>query len=104
MNYTTTDLKNMTSLIAQASHQLGLLGDADERLALDIGSKTYGRAYRLHVTNQDRGDGTRSSGHATFRPAGTGGYLGMTKNEAGLTLSAILNTLEAVAAMNRSTI
>lgn len=50
------------------------------RLVLSEGSKLYGRAWRLNLTDTPRPDGSCSSGHS--RPPIGDDYLGMTAREA----------------------
>ncbi len=59
-----------------------------ETFTLDIGSKTYGRAWRLFVMKPG------TSGHYN-PPAGISDYLGWTKAEATSTLHALTSGLEA---------
>jgi hypothetical protein len=93
---TLADLKIQVKAVETLARELGLITDAEERLILSEGSKTYGRAFRLHVTNVQHHDGTRSSAHHTFHPAGSGGYLGMTKADAHRTLYTMAQALSAV--------
>jgi len=69
--------------------EAGLLAQS-EWLGLDIGSKTYGRAYRLYVRRLED-----SAHHAD--PIGLGaGFIGMTSGEAYQALLLITRTLAAV--------
>ena len=93
MSNTNKELLAITARIERAGRDLGMFNDSEEQLVLSIGSKTYGRAFRLHVTNRMRSDGTRSTGH--YQWMGMGDYLGMTKTEASAVLFAIAGALES---------
>ncbi len=87
----------------------------DGRLGIDVGSKTYGRAYRLYLTGKldvcqarpwsdKEHDGctacngtrlARCSGH--YRPPVGSDYLGMTKREAYETLTTRTRTIAETA-------
>jgi len=78
-----------TEFIGQMANNLGLIG-SDEELRVDLGSKLYGRAFRLWVKEP------YSTGHMT-PPFGR--YLGMTKPE---TMDALNNISETLSAVVRS--
>jgi hypothetical protein len=84
-------LKKLVTMIGEELRWLELMNDTD-RMVLDEGSKTYGRAYRIYRCRKDSGAYSDSPLHLGD------GYLGMTKREAYLSLVAILRTLEAVRA------
>ena len=82
---------NRTEFIGEMANDLGLIG-SDEELRIDLGSKLYGRAFRLWVKVPD------STGHMT-PPFGR--YLGMTKPETMDALNNISETLNAVVRKQR---
>lgn len=92
---TNTDLENVLNRYKHACDRLGLLPDDGSRVGLDHGSKTYGRAFRVFVTNEPRPDGTHSTGHG--RPPAGDDFLGFSKREAFDTLADRAATLEDVA-------
>lgn len=73
--------------IAALAIKLNLMREGD-RLDLQIGSKTYGNAYRLMLVKAG------STGRSDL--FGEQGYLGMTAAEANLTLSGIRRALDTV--------
>lgn len=80
-------LKELLSLTARISNYADTLGIIDqsrgERIGLDEGSATYGRAFRLFSTGKDG-----HTGHGDPFHLGSG-FLGMTKSEAWLSLRAL---------------
>lgn len=82
-NITRKDLDRVVTMIA------GYV-DQPDRLVLEHGSPTYGRAFRLFVSTRPEGRG----GLTTFLTL-SNGYLGWTKREAYCTLTGILSGLEA---------
>jgi len=69
---------------------LGMISQ-DERVVVEMGTKTYGRAFRLYTTGKNGTTGLSDS------PLHLGyGFLGMTSGEAMTTLRGIVRTLEAV--------
>ena len=88
---TEQELYNRTEFIGEMAHKLGLIG-SDEELRIDLGSKLYGRAFRLWVKEP------HSTGHMT-PPFGR--YLGMTKPETMDALNNISETLNAVVRKQR---
>lgn len=83
-------LYNKTEYIEEMCHDLGLI-KSDEELRIDLGSKYYGRAFRLWVKAPN------STGHNT-PPFGR--FLGMTKPETMEALNLISETLSAVQKAN----
>ena len=82
---TTANLRGLVAQIEARADALGIIEtNRGERLVLDEGSITYGRAFRLHSTGWE-GD----SGHSDPFHLGSG-YLGSTKREAWLSLRALL--------------
>lgn len=81
---TRKDLDNALAAHVDCLARVGITYDG--RLDLDIGSLTYGRAYRLYRTGAARPDGTTCSGH--YSPPVGDDYLGMTAREAYETLTA----------------
>jgi hypothetical protein len=73
---TRQDLENARAAHESALHRFGMI-DAGDRIDLDIGSKLYGRAFRLWLIKANQGSGQRES-----PVIGTGGFLGMTAREA----------------------
>jgi hypothetical protein len=70
--------------------ELGMIAQ-DERVIVEIGSKTYGRAFRLYTTGKGGTTGLSDS------PLHLGdGFLGMTSEQALTSLRCIVRTLEAV--------
>jgi len=87
---TIKDLNHIFKIYAEQVDKAGGVPDG-AKLILSLGSKTYGRAFRVNLT----GDGTKpdvyNSGH--FRPLIGDDYLGMTKYEADQTLRTVLRVL-----------
>jgi hypothetical protein len=78
---TLRDLERLIGRIGAYSETLGIIdADRGERLGLDQGSATYGRAWRIFSTGLDG-----NSGHSDPFHLGSG-YLGWSKAEAHLTL------------------
>lgn len=96
---TDNDLDIMLARYARALDGLRITLNDGERIGLDHGSKTYGRAFRLFVTGEYREDGTRCTGHS--RPPVGDDYLGMTKREAFDTLADRCRVMEDVAYVTR---
>jgi hypothetical protein len=72
---TRTDLERARKCHEIALRRYGMLSPQDE-LHLDIGSKTYGNAYRIWVKKPGE------SGHYESPVIGSSGFLGMTAREA----------------------
>lgn len=73
---------------------LGLI-HRDDSMTVEVGSKTYGRAFRLYRKPFNEGG-------LSDWPLHLGdGFLGLTSDEARTTLRGILYTLEAISAMNK---
>lgn len=92
MKTTTEDLRRLTAVLEELVKPL-FEGEEIEspfeshrkpHLVLQEGSKTYGRAYRIHFT----GGSKYGSGHC--EPRGFSDYLGMTKAEAERTLRSLI--------------
>jgi hypothetical protein len=93
MATTEKDLENLVSVLAKLYAPL-LEGEVDEstpyesqrtpHLALQVGSKTYGRAYRIHLS------GGTKYGSGLSEPRHFSDYLGTTKSEAELKLRGII--------------
>jgi hypothetical protein len=92
MQTTITDLRRLTGILEELVQPL-LEGEEIEshfeahrkpHLVLQEGSKTYGRAFRIHFT----GGSKYGSGH--YEPRGFSGYLGDTKSEAERTLKGLI--------------
>lgn len=81
---TLKDLERLVERVAAYSATLGIISpDRGERLGLDQGSATYGRAWRIFSTGLDG-----NTGHSD--PFGlSSGYLGWSKAEAWLSLRAL---------------
>lgn len=95
---TRSDLDNMLTRYSNALVRLDMhpANTAEGgRLGMNIGSKTYGIAYRLFVTDYRLPDGTTCTGHA--RPPVGPEYLGMTAREAFETLATMASTAEDIA-------
>lgn len=86
------DTKDLTRLMTTVAGYT----DQPDRLVLQSGSPTYGRAWRLFVSSGPGGQG----GLATFLDLDNG-YLGWTKREAYCTLTGLLSGLEAGQALVR---
>lgn len=88
---TTHRLEQLVKMIHEEMRWAGLITSTTEKLILDQGSKTYGRAYRIYTTDIEQGGGYSDA------PLHLGdGYLGQTKREAYLSLRAILRTFETM--------
>lgn len=87
---TNEDLRIMLERYQRALDSLGIELGEGERIGLDHGSKTYGRAFRLFLTGVDGGTGHHNP------PVGDD-FLGMTKREAFETLAERCRTMEDVA-------
>lgn len=79
-------LNTLVDFINTTASDLGILGDG-ERVVMEEGSPTYGRAFRLHLTKP---------GESGYFNSPFVGYLGATKAEADLSLQCIASTLQAV--------
>ena len=85
MRTTEQQLYAQADAIHRVATELGMMPEGS-KTTLDLGSKLYGRAYRLG----------RDGGYRHPAYSGSGGCLGMTKAEASHTLSVILDTLYCV--------
>jgi hypothetical protein len=85
---TETRLHNIVEVIQGHCHKLNLI-DADETLELTIGSQYFGNSFKIYAFNASK-DASRCR-HLYF-----GGYLGMTKKEADLSLCGIRDALGAI--------
>jgi len=84
-------LEALAKMIHEEMRWAGLITSTTERVVLEMGSKTYGRAYRLYTTDVEQGGGYSD------KPLHLGdGFLGLTKREAWLSLIAILRAFEAM--------
>jgi hypothetical protein len=94
---TIKDLEHMFEMYAAEVANAGGVPDG-ARLVLSHGSKTYGRAFRVHLT----GDGSKPDVYnsAHFRPMIGNDYLGMTKYEAHDSLRTVMGVLWDVARIN----
>ena len=70
------------------------------RLVLTHGSKTYGIAFRQHLTGDDSGNSKFGTGH--YRPYVGDDYLGMTKTEAWQTLSTMISVARDIKHLNEA--
>lgn len=88
---TERQLEQLAKMIQEEMRWAGLITSTTERVIVDMGSKTYGRAYRIYTTDIEKGGGLSDA------PLHLGdGYLGQTKREAWLCLRSILRTFEAM--------
>lgn len=88
MRATHDTLRKAGEMITEEMHELGML-DKSERMTVEVGSKTYGRAYRIYRTGDKVG--------LSDAPLHLGdGFLGMTSGEAYRCLVVLLRTLQAV--------
>ncbi len=85
---TETRLYNIVEVIQAHCHKLNLL-DANETLELTIGSKYFGNSFQIYAFDADKSE--KRARHLYF-----GGYLGMTKKEADLSLCGIRDALGAI--------
>lgn len=96
--HTLKELESLTQRISNYADTLGIIDHSrGERLGLDQGSQTYGRAWRIFSVGRDG-----HTGHGD--PFGlSSGYLGMTKAEAWLSLRAIEASLwKAIICLERN--
>ena len=85
---TETRLHNIVEVIQGHCHKLNLI-DGNETLELTIGSKYFGNSFKIYAFNASK-DASRC------RELYFGGYLGMTKKEADLSLCGIRDALGAI--------
>lgn len=90
---TRAQLESMRADLDRMAHELGLL-PADHEIRLDIGSKTYGRAYRLYRHIPD--------GSYAHHSLPISDYMGMTANECWHSLAKIRDAWSWVLAAQRS--
>ena len=83
------ELEHYRAAIERDAKDLGLI-DKRDRVILDIGSQTYGRAYRLWTIPMGE------TGYYDGLGLGSDAFLGMTANEARLSLRGIANGLGLV--------
>lgn len=83
--FSPADLNHAYSRAKRAAEAVGI---DTSRWAMQTGSATYGRAYRLHERDPHTGGLSYLFGHD--------GYLGMTRREAGLSLDAMARAWWAV--------
>ena len=81
-------LKAKTEIIQDKLTVLGIIKETDI-LHLEIGSKNYGQAFKLWVISEDKNS-------KRWNQLYFGRFLGMTKPQADLSLSAIMDTLTEV--------
>lgn len=91
MRVTNEQFRQMAGMITEELRWAGMIPDGD-RMVIEIGSKQYGRAYRLYRVANEGGGYSDSPLHLGD------GFLGMTGDSAYRTAVGILRTLEAVSA------
>ena len=94
----TKELDHLFGIWVTAVHKVGGIPKG-AKLTLTHGSKTYGIAFRQHLT----GDGTFRSKYnsAHYRPLIGSDFLGLTKTEAANTIRTMLNVLWDMKQINR---
>jgi uncharacterized membrane protein YedE/YeeE len=95
---TERELETMARRVHELSVRLELLTDGHE-LRIDVGSVTYGRAWRLYSVEVI--DGRAVGGHHDGPYYLGSGYLGSTRREAFATLRGMVRALETVAEARR---
>jgi len=93
MRVTDGQFHHLADRITDELRFAGMIEKGD-RMVIEIGSKTYGRAYRLYRRANEGGGYSDSPLHLGD------GFLGMTGDAAYRTVIGILRTLEAVSAHN----
>ena len=96
------ELETLTLTLRNAAVTAGLTDEASAaRWGVDVGSKTYGRAFRLYQFGADtvapqHGDERYPFGTGHYSAAGLPDYLGMTHAECVRSLRMIIETLSAI--------